>query len=297
MEVNQNNISVGEKWDRADASGRARMLVHALSGKGMDQDRLNQLLEAADQHDQIELKLLHNVVVSCMKDCQKEQSASKMKDWEASEKALAKKIELLWTKYFGLPEGRFKDIAAVLEYLGTSGWKVTQTSLYRHQKEGKFLPQPDGTYLQKDIDKYAKTFLKQKSTGKKVNEKTDELQRRKLEEELRILDLDRRRKELALEKDLERFVPREQVQLEMAARAGVLEAGLKHWVQSRVGEWIRAVDGDQRKIAHLINMMNRDLDEHINSYAAAVDFQVVIDEDEEMDPNESEMGFVNEGRE
>lgn len=174
----------------------------------------------------------------------------------------------------------FQAIADVLDYLRTD-WKVTKTSLYRHKNEGKILPQESGAYLKRDVERYAKTWLKKKSTGKKVSEKMDELQREKLERELKLLDLEGRRKELALGKDLEKYIPREQMEIELAARAGVLEAGLKHWVQSRAAEWVRLVEGDSKKVGDLINMMNQDLNEHINSYALSAEHQIIIDAEEE----------------
>jgi len=171
----------------------------------------------------------------------------------------------------------YATIADVLDYLTGSGWKVTKTSLYRHQAEGKILPAADGAYRQKDIDKYARTFLKQKSTGKKISDRTDELQRRKLEQELANLELENKRKQLAYDKEQEKYIPREQMEIELAGRAGILEAGLKHWVQSRAAEWIRTVSGDMKKVGDLINLMNHDLDEHINSYASQGEYQVVIE--------------------
>ena len=180
---------------------------------------------------------------------------------------------------------RFDNVAAVLDYLQAAGWKVTRTSLYRHQSEGKFLPQSDGTYLQKDIDKYAKNWLKQQSTGKRVSTKTDEMQRQKLEWELKNLELDSERKKFQHEKEQGKFIPKEQMEIELAARAGILDAGLKHWIQSRAADWIRTVNGDTKKVGDMINMMNRDLDEHINSYASTKEYEVIIDGEEETEEN------------
>jgi hypothetical protein len=264
------------------------MLCQALPRKKMDKTRLTQLLEAAGQQGQIELKVLHNAVVSCIKDYQNDSTAARLKDWKAAEKALEEKIDVLWSQHFGHAEQSLDTIADVLDYLAP-GWKVTKTSLYRHQKEGKFLPQADGSFLQKDIDKYSKTFLKQKSTGKRISEKVDELQRKKLERELQNLDLEYERKKFGFEKDQEKYIPK--AMMEMAARAGILDAGLKHWIQSRAADWIRTAGGDTKKVGELINLMNRDLDEHINSYAASTEYQVIIDaQEEEALDNETEAG-------
>ena len=220
--------------------------------------------------------LLFNGMVNSAVEYQKSSTATNLRNWETAQAAM-KKFE---AQIIGEENNdRFETVADVLEYLETSGWKVTKTSLYRHQKEGKIQPVDDGTYRQKDVDKYAKAWLRQKSTGKRVNEKTDELQRKKLEIELKNLEIDHNRKALAYENEQKKLIPREQMDLELAARAGILEAGLKHWVQSRAAEWIRAVAGDMKKVGDLVNLMNHDLDEHINSYASQIEYQVVIDAD------------------
>lgn len=175
----------------------------------------------------------------------------------------------------------FPNLGNVLEYLRDSGWKATKSSLYRHHGEGKLLPKNDGSYQLKDVEKYARTWLKQASTGKRVAEKTDELQRKKLERELANLDLKFERESFAHARDLGQYVPKEQMEIELAGRAGILDAGLKHWIQSRAADWIRAVDGDMKKVGELINIMSREADEHINTYATPKDYEIIIEADEE----------------
>jgi len=228
--------------------------------------------------------LLFNAVAKCTLAYRNSSTSSNLRDMNAAEAALNKfKAELEINE---ADSEKFKTLFEVLDYLADSGWKATKTSLYRHQKEGKILPQADGTYLLKDVDKYAKAWLPQLSTGKRLREKTDEMQRKKLDLEIKNLEIEQRRKALALDKEQGKYIPREQMELEMAARAGVLEAGLKHLVQSRAAEWIRAVGGDMKKVGDLINTMNNDLDEHINSYASQIEYQVVIEADRDAEETE-----------
>lgn len=177
----------------------------------------------------------------------------------------------------------FKTIEEIYDYLSPK-WKGAKSTIYRLiNKERKLLPQDDGTFSQKSVDKFAKDWLKEKSTGKKVNEKNDEIQRRKLEEELKNIELKNAREKFNFDKDQGKYIPREQMDIELAGRAGILDAGLKHWVQSRAAEWIRTVGGDPKKIGELINLMNRDIDEHINNYASTREFQVIISGDDEQE--------------
>lgn len=171
----------------------------------------------------------------------------------------------------------FADIPVVLEYLQNSGWKVSRTSLYRDNGNGKLRPRDDGEFHVKDVDRYAKTWLKQKATGKRLRDQTDELQRKKLELEQENLILDNAKKKLALDKELGKFIPKEQLEIELAAWTGIVEAGLKHWIQSNAAGWIRMVDGDTKKVGEMINTMNTNLDELINNYSSDREYEVVFD--------------------
>lgn len=245
----------------------------------MDKQTLENLI--ADQPQEIRAKgvLLFNGAAQAAKAYQSGPTAANLRDWEAAQAALAKFEDQLTAR--SDLDRPFPSIAEVLAYLDAEGWKVTRASLYRHQKEGKFLPQRDGSFARRDVDRYARVHLKQQSTGKKVSEKMDELQRQKIVKELAALDLELKRKQLAYDKDTERLIPRELVELELAGRAAVLDAGLKHWVQSRSAEWIRTAGGDTARIGELINLMNRELDEHLNGYAAAIEYRVVIEAEED----------------
>jgi hypothetical protein len=171
----------------------------------------------------------------------------------------------------------FENLLAVKEYLGKEGWQVSQSGIYKHKKEGKLLPASDGTYRQKDVDKYARTWLKLKSTGKKKQDKLDELQRMKLEKELEKLETENARSKLKFEVEQGKYIEKDRMFLEMAARAGVLDAGLNHWIQTGAADWIRLVDGDLKKIGELINDMNAGKDELLNHYAQTQEFQVIFD--------------------
>ncbi len=175
------------------------------------------------------------------------------------------------------------NVDEVIEYLDAGGWVAKKSTVYRHRKEGKLLPKDSGKFRQKDVDRYAQTWLKQQSTGKKVKELEDQLQRQILEEELATAKEKRRKIERENSIAEGKVVDRGEVENWLAGRAGILEAGLKHWVQSRVADWIRVVDGDVRKAGELISAMTRDLDEHINGYAQAKEFELVIDGEEDQE--------------
>lgn len=220
--------------------------------------------------------LLYGAVITTMNGYNKERSASNLRNMEAAKEAYDKFIDEIGG---GKTGEAFDNLASVLQHLENGGYKVTKTSLYRHHREGKILPQSDGTYHEKDVDRYARTFLKQKATGKRIQEKTDQLQREKLEQELKNLKLKNDREQLSYDKEKGLYIPRDEEEIELAARAGILQAGLKHWIQSNAADWISSVGGDTRKVGELINSMTNNLDEHINHYAGNREYEVVIDEE------------------
>lgn len=186
------------------------------------------------------------------------------------------------------PDDVFSNSAKVLLYLQEAGWRVTKSTLYRHQGEGKIRSRPTGAYHLADVEKYARTFLKQAATGKRVQERVDDLQRKKLEKELQNLELEISRKTFAFDRDQGKYIPKELMDIELAGRAGILEAGLKHWIQSHAADWIRLAGGDTKKAGELIQFMNHSIDEHINEYASTREYRVIIDDEPGLDTEAEE---------
>lgn len=184
-------------------------------------------------------------------------------------------------------------LADVLDYLKDGGWKETRTSLYRRAKEGKLLPGAGGAYALKDVDKYARTFLKRQSSGKKVSEEVDGLQRQKLEKEMRILDLDIRSRERKEAKDAGNLIPREEMEIALATWAGIVDAGLTHWIKSQAAGWVRLVGGEMAKVGELVTQMIREKDDHINSYTTA-EFNVILEGDKGEEIAEEEVAEEEE---
>jgi hypothetical protein len=277
------NMIDGGNRDQEAPGHNSESLANILLQKTMDQARFNKILEIAGKDDQLRLKVLYNAGVKCLQDYNAESTAARLKDWQAAEKALGELLDQIEKNGREPdPESRgLHEISDVLEYLIETGWRVSKPTLYRHHKEKKFTPGTDGIYRRKDIDKYAKTWLKQQATGKKVKELEDQLQRQILEEELATAKEKRRKIERENSRADGELIDRREVENWLAGRAGILEAGLKHWIQSGVAEWIRMARGDLKTAGELINTMIRDLDEHINSYAQTKEFEVMIDGEEE----------------
>lgn len=174
----------------------------------------------------------------------------------------------------------FHNLSAVLKFLQDQGWKVTKPSLYRHHKEGKFRPDPDGSYKQRTVIKYAKAFLKLTATGKRQQDTTDDLQREKLQEELKNLKLKNIRDKFNYEKDQGHYIPKAQMDIEIASIIGVLVSGFKYLITSNAAAWIALSGGDHKKTGEVITKAIDDVDEFTNTIANTAEYEVVIEAEE-----------------
>ena len=164
----------------------------------------------------------------------------------------------------------------VLGYLEKEGWKVSKSKLYADCSNGKLLPNKSGEYEIKAVDAYAQDFLKRKETGKKVDEELADRQRVKIDAEIRKTTAQAAKAEHDLDVAQKKYIPREDVELELAGRAAALDSGLKYMAQSCANEWVRLVGGDTGKIADLIEAMGNDLDQVLNEFSRTDNFQMII---------------------
>lgn len=170
----------------------------------------------------------------------------------------------------------FSSLEAVRRFLNGQGYVVSKSTIDRHKKEGK-IRQQGGVFTEDAALRYAKAFLKDANTGKRGDVDTADQQRRfltaradKAEQEAALLRL----------KTLEqegRYLPREKVQQDLAARAMMLRSGFKHLVQSSVGEWVHLVGGDPAKAPELLREVTGKIERMLSDYAGADSVVLVFD--------------------
>ena len=73
----------------------------------------------------------------------------------------------------------FPNRLEVLRYLQAEGWQISQTQFYAHCREGRLPRQPDGGYLRRDADRYAKNHCRRLETGERVNDTLSRLAEKK----------------------------------------------------------------------------------------------------------------------
>ncbi len=169
-----------------------------------------------------------------------------------------------------------KDWRAVLAHVEENGRKLGKTKMFEDIKKGRLKKQPDGTFRQRDVDRYMAS-LPLAGTPDAVAEKAADRQRRKEEADIRKAEAAAEREEFDLAVKKGRFVPREQVHLELAARAVTLSSGLKTAFEAQHLDLVALVDGNPKKGAALVERLETLLDEALNEYSREMEFEVTFE--------------------
>ena len=119
--------------------------------------KYQELIKIASEADREELAILNGAVETTRKAYADQPTAANKKDWDAARGGLDAAVDRMWRQYF--PEARrFENLMAVVKHLNDKGYKIKKSKAYQDRKKGRIAIQPDGTVLQKDVDRYAKTL-------------------------------------------------------------------------------------------------------------------------------------------
>lgn len=237
------------------------------------------------QEDEAELAILYNALVTNINAYRSDSSAGALKNWQSAKSALADCLKHLHTKY-GIKEEEApaqapeftdtKNAAAVLRYLHANGWKVEKTQFYQHVKQGKLARNDQGLFTRRAVLRYAKDWVPRTDTGKTIGEEQEDLNRTKLQEEIKRIRVQQERDNFKFDVERGKYLPRADVEQELAGRAVALDAGYNHMVYSRVQEFIATVNGDSGKAPQLIESLLSARDDWFNQYASDMEFEVEL---------------------
>ncbi|MDO8945045.1 MAG: hypothetical protein Q7U75_17825 [Desulfobacterales bacterium] len=149
-------------------------------------------------------------------------------------------------------EQTFDTLMDVVVFLDDAGWKISKSSAYEHRDDAKIRPGSDGRYTLSAVQDYARLHLARKDGS---DPDATNLQTRKLEEEIRRISSDAAMRELKYKERQGELIPREHVEIELAARAGDLKTHLDASARSASTRIIKLVGGDVQKAPELISFM------------------------------------------
>ncbi len=174
----------------------------------------------------------------------------------------------------------FKDAKAALAYIQEQGRKLGQTKMYEDIKAGLLRKQPDGSFRLRDVTRYLQS-LPLSGTPDKVADKAADRQRKKEVAEIRRINAVADREEFSLAVAKGKYIPKEQVYLELAARAVTLAASLKTAFEAKATDMVYMVGGDPKKVAMLVEHLEKTLDEALNEYSREMTIEVTFEMEQE----------------
>ena len=169
----------------------------------------------------------------------------------------------------------FPNLVGVLAYLKDHGYKASKSSLYLHAGHGKIHPRKDGLFYVRDIEKYAKIFLKRRG-GMPQRQKTcfDSLQKERLTAETLKMKAQAEHWQTKTRALTGSFVPRELFEMELAKRAAVMKNDLESFARSEALGIISVVAGTPEKAPDLIQWLLDRLEDFLDRYAEEREFRV-----------------------
>ena len=180
----------------------------------------------------------------------------------------------------------FKDWRTALAYITESGRKLGKSKFFEDIKRGLLRRQADSSFRLRDLERYMAS-LPMAQASEAQTERAQDRQRRKEEAEIRKIEAAARREEFDLSVKMGRYIPREQVHLELAARAVTLSLGLKTALEAKSLDIISVIDGNPKKSLPLQELLEGILDEAFNSYSREMEFELEFVEDTAKEADEN----------
>ena len=174
-----------------------------------------------------------------------------------------------------MEEMTFRNLVGVLAYLEDRGYKASKSSLYIHAGHGKIHPRKDELFHVRDIEKYAKIFLKRRG-GAPQRQKTciDSLQKERLTAETLKMKAQAEHWQTKTRALTGSFVPRELFEMELAKRVSVLKNDLESFARSNAPGIISMVEGVPEKAPDLIQFLLNCIEDFLDRYSEEREFRV-----------------------
>jgi len=231
-------------------------------------DRIQAVMELAQESDKVKLRFLAKAVAQTLNAFKTKYSTANLRNWKAAESELEdylSQIESDQESDAGPAPSvlSFDNLQKVLIYLKGQSWKVSQSTLYKHNKAGLLKPEKTGQYLLASVESYAANYLK-RLDGSVVSDDDDT--KKKREAEIRKVVAQAEHWELKTKTESGLYVPKDLYEKNMAARAKVLKSDLLGFCRSEAPDIVNKVEGNPELIPDLIQFMTERVLNCLNRY-------------------------------
>lgn len=252
----------------------------------MDRTKIQRILEVANKEEKEKITTLYNATVNTMKSYELDNSASKLKDWQAAETWLNNAAAVLENKYFPATENTFKNLFEVAMWLEKEGYKVKKSKVYVDAKKGLVAVQSDKSVRYDDVIAYAARENLERIGN--TEENSEGLHAR--EKLLQIQKLERQNEEIEfrLNKEKGLYIKKSDVRTEVALKIATLEAGIKHLFRTKIFEWLSVCGADLKKAHMVLDLIYSELDELLDEMGTIEEIGVVVKKNVELCTNDLE---------
>ena len=169
-------------------------------------------------------------------------------------------------------------------WLNAQGYAIGKSKLYADSRKKKLLPiQDDGSVLVADLKKYINKIGLVRLSGETApDQKLEKLYEDKLRLEVQKLEWENKKREFEYERELGKWIPREDLELELAARAAVLDSGLRTRLKVLARDMVLDLGGSPDRVPDLVGKIHQVLDGLMNEFASLRRFEVIFEPAEEI---------------
>jgi len=267
-------------------------------------EKIEKLKAVATKMEVAELVVLSNANTRTLQTYNETPTAACKKDWDVAAEGLRQLIARLWQKYF-TNEKVYKNRKALLEELNATGYRISAGKLsqdsHRLPSDGGLRVEKDGTIRRSSVE----AWLAHPKGGGKISarkgladetdrEEMDGLQAEKLRREVSILRTRDEREKLAYEREQGKWLPRDDFQMELAGRAGVLDVRLAYHFNMMADKLIELVGGDQEHRGALIQELVSIKNQALAEFCSTGTYQVMMmGEDEDQEAEQKAAAAIN----
>ncbi len=182
----------------------------------------------------------------------------------------------------------FKNRYAAVKWLQENGYKVRKSKLYKDADAGLLRMESDGTVTIESLRRYIdhpeagiKEHMDTVSAGNDVEVR--EYHRRAAVAKAEKTELEAKKLRWEMEKEEGKWIPRADLEMEMAARAAVLDQGLSSLVSVRAEAWIHLAGGNPNRAPDLKAAIAAEVDALLGAFVQTDTFTVMFENDEGSD--------------
>ena len=169
-------------------------------------------------------------------------------------------------------ELKFPSLRKAAEALYNAGYEVSRSKMSRDKKNGLIDFNDDGSVDQKEVEKYARLLKKREPALEDNHEKAAV----KSEWEIKTMKVKHDKLVFEFEKEKGKYIEKAMFEAELAARAAILETGLKHYFSAKIQELVALVGGKPEKSPEFMQRLNTVVDEELSRYATTRNFHVIF---------------------